>query len=313
MIEVINPGPLSTVQDLGRFGHRQQGIPQSGVLDPLALIIGNRLLGNEDDAAAIEITAGNAVFRFMEDCSFVLMGSSLNATLNDMPIHSGWCMQAKQGNVLRLKGSQHALRSYLCFAGGIDVPLVLNSRSTDIQGQFGGLSGKPLQSGTVISLFKPHQTQVSAQGALQPPYFNHIRVLPGPHLACFDEHWKLRFTEKPWSVQLSSNRMGTRLIRDDVEFFNHNIRIPSQAVHPGVIQLPPSGEAMVLLADCQTTGGYPIIGQVIEADLRHFTQLGASEPVYFEFVDINTATKAHETTLFHLDRINIAIENNKKK
>jgi biotin-dependent carboxylase-like uncharacterized protein len=311
MIEVLKPGLLSSVQDLGRVGFRHQGIVQAGVLDPLALKLGNILLGNPEDYPAIEVTMGNAAFRFLKSTHFVLMGSSLGARLNDKIVDSGWVYRAREGEVLTFRGSAAMLRSYFCVEGGVSVSEVLGSASTDLQARFGGFAGRALAAGDVVALGTASDNNELNVGAFLPPYSKTIRVLKGPQFDLLSDVQKQRFFTADWHVQLTSNRMGARLNSDTHAEFAHTHRLVSTAVHPGIIQLTPSGEPIVLLADCQTTGGYPIVAQVINADLRHFAQLGTNARLTLQLVDFDAALSAQRKHQLHLQQFRIALHNKK--
>ncbi|MBN3792333.1 biotin-dependent carboxyltransferase family protein, partial [Burkholderia sp. Ac-20353] len=146
-IEVLRAGPLSTVQDLGRRGARHLGVAQGGALDSLALEVGNRLVGNRADAAAVEITFGPAAFRFTRDARIAITGTEFGATLDGKPVHSWWSLPVVAGQMLTLPAAKRGMRGYLCIAGGIDVLPMLGSRSTDLASRFGGLGGRALRDG----------------------------------------------------------------------------------------------------------------------------------------------------------------------
>lgn len=311
MIEVLKPGLLSSIQDLGRSGFRHQGIVQAGVLDPLALKLGNALLANPEHSAAIEVTAGNAAFRFLLSSHFVLMGSSLGAQLNDRPIYAGWVYPVNQGDILTFRGSATAIRSYVCVSGGVSTPHVLGSASTDLQGKFGGFKGRALIAGDILQFGENTDIPLSHTGVRLPPYLNSIRVLKGPHFDLLTSEQQQRFLDANWLVQMTSNRMGARLKSATHETLAHAHRLASTAVHPGVIQLTPSGEPIVLLADCQTTGGYPIVAQVIEADLRHFAQLGPQAKLTMQLVDFDIALSTQKQLQSHYQQFLIALQNKK--
>ncbi|CCQ11811.1 Allophanate hydrolase 2 subunit 2 [Pseudoalteromonas luteoviolacea B = ATCC 29581] len=309
MIKVINSGILSSVQDLGRLGTRQLGIAKCGVLDPLALRLGNSVLGNNENAAAIEITHGGAQFRFSASCQFVLMGSSLNATLNNIPVHAGWPQSATNGDILIFKGAPTALRSYLCVEGGINVPTVFNSCSTDLQAEFGGFHGRALTRGDVLQFGCSSSSTKINKGIRHPSYLNEIRVIEGPHAGLFSKQQIDRFFSQHWMVSALCNRMGIRLQSDKQAEFSHTIRLPSQAVHPGIIQLPPDGNPIVLLNDCQTTGGYPIIGQIFESDLRHFAQMLPNQTICLKRSSIDVSLEATQRHDLYLQKVKWSLEN----
>lgn len=154
-VEVVRAGPLSTVQDLGRRGTRHLGVAQGGALDGLALEVGNRLVGNRPDAAAVEITIGPATFRFTRATRIAITGTEFGATLDGKPVYSWWSLPVDAGQTLVLPAAKRGMRGYLCIAGGIDVLPMLGSRSTDLASRFGGLGGRTLRDGDRLPVGAP--------------------------------------------------------------------------------------------------------------------------------------------------------------
>ncbi|WP_404394783.1 biotin-dependent carboxyltransferase family protein [Pseudoalteromonas phenolica] len=311
MLKVIKPGVFSSIQDLGRHGHRHLGVSKSGVLDPIAFKAGNALLGNKETAACIEITVGLAEFEFTKPCNFAITGGNLNAKLNSKALYPGWRYHAKAGDIIKFASHPDFLRAYLCVENGFYVPKVMNSRSTDCQAKFGGFEGNALQKGDCIPF---SETLVPClELAIKPSdYTNVVRVLKGPHCDILPEGYLEQLLSQTWTVSELSNRMGVRLERSSL--LTHQKSIDSQGVHPGVIQLPPTGTPIVLLNDCQTTGGYPIIATVIQADLRHFSQLAPTKLCRFELVDFDVANTALQNLEQEITRFKIAkqqLENKK--
>ncbi|TMN86541.1 allophanate hydrolase [Pseudoalteromonas phenolica] len=311
MLKVIKPGVFSSIQDLGRHGHRHLGVSQSGVLDPIALKAGNALLGNIETAACIEITVGLAEFEFTQPCNFAITGGNLNAKLNSKALYPGWRYHARTGDIIKFTSHPDSLRAYLCVENGFDVPKVMNSRSTDCQAKFGGFEGNPLQKDDCIPFSK--SLAPCSELAVKPSdYTNVVRVLKGPHCDILPEDYLLQLLSQTWTVSDLSNRMGVRL--EHSSLLTHQESIDSQGVHPGVIQLPPTGTPIVLLNDCQTTGGYPIIASVIQADLRHFSQLAPTKTCRFELVEFDVANTALQKQEQKITRFKIAkqqLENKK--
>ncbi|WP_125780311.1 biotin-dependent carboxyltransferase family protein [Pseudoalteromonas rubra] len=303
MLEVIKPGVQLCIQDLGRHGHRHLGVSQSGALDPLAVKIANALLANPLNTAVLEITVGLTQLRFTSATNFALTGGDLKACLDDTPLTPGWRYYAEPGQLLSFASSPDALRAYVSVEGGFDLQSVMGSCATDLQAGFGGINGSPLAAGDQLhytSCLERHSV-----GALQPGYHKQVRILSGPHCTQLDSSAAQLLCAKPWQVLPDSNRMGMRLTGPDL--FTHQLSINSQAVLPGTIQLPPNGAPIVLLNDCQTTGGYPMIAQVIQADLRHFAQLSAGDQISFA---LTTPAQAHQETQqhnYHLNQLRIAL------
>lgn len=277
MIEVIRAGLLTTVQDLGRQGYRQLGVGQGGALDPMALTVGNRLVGNKANTAGLEITVGSVVrFAFRVSTSIALTGADVSADLDGEPVWHGWRTPVREGQTLTLAAPRFGMRTYLAVAGGIDVPSVLGSRSTDLNAGFGGLAGRALRVGDRLPLGSATPPNVR-QGVKLPEWDRFVRAIPGPEYDSFTHQAQEAFWQAEWKVSSQSNRMGYRLLGPALICTNPR-ELLSHAVLPGTVQVPPNAQPIVLLADAQTSGGYPRIATVIEADLWKLAQvrLGAS-------------------------------------
>ncbi|MBU6489235.1 MAG: biotin-dependent carboxyltransferase family protein [Burkholderiales bacterium] len=309
MIEVLRAGVLSSVQDLGRAGLRHLGVAQAGVLDTLALEVGNRLVANAPQAAAIEITVGPAAFRFTRATRIAITGAQFAATLDGVPVYTWWSLPVRAGQELVLHGPTRGMRGYLCIRGGIDVLPVLGSRSTDLAARFGGLGGRKLRDGDRLALGVPaagprrvSAVDAPAFGVKAPQWCRFaevahepvrrgkhvagaeraavIRVLRGPEYDAFDEAARTAFWSDEWCVTPQSNRMGYRLAGSPLTG-THSGDMLSHAVLPGTIQVPSNGQPIVLMSDAQTTGGYPRIGVVIAADLWTLAQVRLGGAVRF--------------------------------
>jgi biotin-dependent carboxylase-like uncharacterized protein len=308
MIDVIRAGLLTSVQDLGRHGYRHLGIAIGGALDALALEVGNRLVGNRPQAAAIEVTVGPTVLRFLRATRIAITGSEFGATLGGQPVFSWWSLPVKAGQELILHGAKGGMRGYVCIAGGIDVLPMLGSRSTDLGAGFGGLGGRALRDGDRLPVGMPpaHARFCVAPdapefGVKAPTWcrfgFTHepprrgrhqagaaralpIRVLRGPEYDGFTAQAQKAFWSDEWLVTPNSNRMGYRLAGTELKRVKRT-ELLSHAVLPGTIQVPPNGQPIVLMSDAQTTGGYPKIGAVIGADLWKLAQVRLNDSVRF--------------------------------
>ncbi|RZL60918.1 MAG: biotin-dependent carboxyltransferase family protein [Variovorax sp.] len=287
MIVVLKPGMLASVQDLGRHGHRQSGIAPGGALDTLALTLANRLVGNGDDAAGIELTLGNCALRFETATRIALAGDDFGATLDGVPLWPCWSVPVAAGQTLKLGGAnaragKAGLRSWLAVAGGIDVAPVLGSRSTDLKAGFGGHEGRALKKNDRLpvgpSMLNAAQLAQRAFGLREPDwehleadYTIALRVMPGPEYAQFTDASHAALWQESWRVTPQSNRMGSRLAGPVLARQRAGDML-SSGVIPGTIQVPPSGQPIILMGDAQTTGGYPRIGVVIRADLWKLAQ-----------------------------------------
>lgn len=200
MLKMIRAGMYSSIQDGGREGQRQSGISLCGALDTPSLVTANLLVGNDPNMAALEITLGQVDIQFERDCWFALTGAACEALLDDKPVWVGWRMAAKAGQHLVLKTPQYGIRSYLAVAGGIDVPVVLGSRSTDLKVGIGGFEGRRLQDGDRLKLGKTSRQFKAARGVKQLPLSNRIRALPGPEYQEFDTASQGSFWRSPWQL-----------------------------------------------------------------------------------------------------------------
>lgn len=284
MLTIIKAGLLTTVQDSGRIGYRQLGISKSGALDLPALSIANLLVGNPRDYAAIEITLGQFTVQFQQDCWIALTGADCNAMLDNCALWTGWRYFVQAGQQLSLQKPVRGMRSYLAISGGVDLPMVLGSRSTDLVAKFGGLEGRILQNGDKLPIGQPvrqfNQSAKKTIGVQQLPFDNRIRVLPGPEIEEFSQQVQSDFWRTSWQISPNSNRMGFRLNGGHLKR-SCDRELLSHGVLPGVIQVPHGGQPIILLSDAQTTGGYPRIGTIIAADLYHLAQIPLGESIHF--------------------------------
>lgn len=280
MLKIIRAGIYSTVQDLGRSGWRRWGINQGGALDVPALKMANLLVGNEEDAAVLEITLGQFCVEFTQPGWIALTGSGCDAHLGDQPLWTGWRYPVRAGDQLRLKRPRYGMRSYLAVAGGIDVEPVMGSRSTDIKAGFGGYQGRLLQEGDVLPVGPVQHRPKTVKGVRQLLFGNRVRALPGPEYHEFSTEAQEAFWRTPWQLTPQSNRMGYRL-QGPLLQRNSSREMLSHGLLPGVVQVPPNGQPIVLMADAQTTGGYPRIACVIAADLYHLAQIRLGESIHF--------------------------------
>ena len=300
-LRVLTGGVLTTVQDLGRRAARRYGVPQSGALDPIALEWANRLLDNPPAAAALEITAGGAAFEVLTPTLLALAGADLGALLDDEALPLCMALFARAGSQLRLIGRQQpwGARAYLAVGGGFAVPEVLGSRSTYLPGGFGGFNGRALRPGDLLAAAGAHDSLRLAGrcwpvGA-RPAYSAEpvLRLLPGPHLDRFAADALDRLLGAPFVISASANRMGYRLEGPTIAYAAP-CSLPSLGVLPGVVQVPPDGNPILLLADAQTTGGYPIIGVVIGPDLPLAAQLLPGDQLRFGRATLDEALAAHQ-------------------
>ncbi|MBL8280193.1 MAG: biotin-dependent carboxyltransferase family protein [Pelomonas sp.] len=279
MIELLRAGPLTTVQDLGREAWRDRGISRCGMLDDLALIHANLLVGNAPGAAGLEFTLGPATLRLHADGEVAITGTDVDASLDGLPVRPGWRTRVRAGQTLKIAAPRERMRTVLAVSGGIDVPLALGSRSTDLKAGFGGHEGRALRDGDRLP-WHPPASPMRRVGLRPPDWAARVRVLPGPEHDEFTPAAREALWDADWTLTPQSNRMGFRFAGPALTR-EPSGDLLSHGVLPGVIQVPPSGQPIVLLADAQTTGGYPKIGVVIRADLWKLAQLRLGAPLRF--------------------------------
>ncbi len=277
-IVVQSPGMFTTVQDLGRYGYGPIGVSPSGAADPLSLRIGNRLVGNREDAAALEMTILGGTFAFPDGATVALAGSDFDASI---AMHTP-CEMAP-GSVLKTAGTRNGARCYVCVAGGIAVKPLLGSASTHILSGLGGFEGRALRKGDVLEMGDATgalRTFRICEG-LKPRKI--LRTTIAPQTSWFSEGSLRAFYSGVYIVTEESNRMGLRLKGAAIETPQGGHMI-SEGVSLGAIQIPAGGQPIILFVEQQTTGGYPKIANVITADLPSVGQLRPRDEIRFELV-----------------------------
>lgn len=302
MLNIIRAGLQTTVQDQGRNGLRGQGVSLGGALDAPALYAANLLVGNRGTDAGLEVTLGECTVEFTREGWMALTGAGCDAYLDKQRIWTGWNYPVRAGQRLVLHRPKRGMRSYLAVSGGIDVPKVLGSRSTDLTGGFGGLDGRKLNDGDVLPLGEVRHVPQKSQGIKQLLFNNYIRVLPGPEYQEFSPEEQEFFWRTPWHLSPQSNRMGYRLNGHSLRC-NSSREMFAHGLLPGVIQVPHGGQPIVLMADAQTTGGYPRIACVIEADLYHLAQIRLGEPIHFIRCTLAEAQQAYKEQKIYLRQL----------
>ena len=295
---VTRAGFFSSVQDLGRAGFRQFGVSTSGALDSFALRVANLLVGNEDGAAGLEITFGGLQLHFQEQRIVAWCGGEFDVRVGPMALPAGHATLVRAGDELKFGRPEIGCRAWLAISGGINVPFVLGSRSTDLRSNFGGFDGRALRDGDVLQLVQQPRSTPAATGIsswtaphdwVSPARPNPIlRFLHGTDWTRFNASTLQRLTSETFAVSPDSDRMGVRLDGPELKR-NNDIDLISEAVAPGTIQVPPNGQPILLLGDCQTIGGYPKIAHVITVDLGIAAQLRAGDRVRFSEVSLADA------------------------
>ena len=288
VLRVVTPGFLTTVQDLGRPGYAALGVSAAGAADPVALRAGNRLVGNPEGAAALEMTLVGGTFRFERATWIALTGA--------VGPHPWTARRMAAGETLACGPCEGGGRSYLCVDGGIDVPLVLGSASTHLTTRLGGFRGGPLRAGDALALGPPGDVGPSTR-AMDPraiPGYGHDgpwRIVDGPQRAWFTEAGLTTLETASWDVSEACDRMGIRLSgppiarRDTLEPLTEGVPL-------GAIQVATDGGPIVLFVDHQTTGGYPKIANVVAADLARLGRVRPRDRLRFRRVTLDEARRA---------------------
>jgi antagonist of KipI len=298
VIEVVKAGLLTTVQDLGRWGYQAYGVCISGALDTFALAAANLLVGNPRDAAGLEMTVFGPTLKFGTEILFAVTGADLSPKLDGREIENWVCHRAPAGSVLSFAARKSGVRGYLAVAGGIDVPVVMGSRSTYLLGHFGGLEGRPLKPKDLLPVpaLRPDAEKFTGKKIpddLRPPYRKNplLRVVLGPFDSYFSEKGIDTLLSLEYVITRDSDRMGYRLEGKAIERQNPG-ELVSCGLANGTIQVPANGKPIVLLADRQTIGGYPIVGTVISADLALIAQCAPGDRLRFAAVSVEEAREA---------------------
>jgi antagonist of KipI len=295
---VERAGFLSSVQDLGRIGFREFGVSSGGALDPFGLRVANLLVGNDEGAAGLEITLGGLQLRFENERVVAWCGGDFDVRIGSRVLPAGHAGAVSAGEKLKIGAPKTGCRSWLSISGGIDVEPVLGSRSTDLRAGFGGFEGRSLRDGDVLPLDMWAGSPIPATGisswtaphdwvsAAKPKPI--LRFIRGVDWNRFNASTLQLLTSEAFAVSPDSDRMGVRLEGPALERVDKSDLI-SEAVAPGTIQVPPSGNPILLLGDCQTIGGYPKMAHVITVDFSVAAQLRAGDHVRFSEVSLADA------------------------
>jgi antagonist of KipI len=310
VIEVLEPGLLTTVQDTGRYGYQRFGVPVSGAMDPFSLRAANVLVGNEQDSACLEMTVVGPRLRFLEDTLIAVTGADLAVSIDGERVHRWQAVHVAKGSVLTSDGMVDGMRAYLAVDGGIDVPQVMGSRSTYMTSRIGGLKGRPLKSGDVISMLPSDPSHRHDERALpedlEPVHYGHshvIRAIVGPQASAFTPGALETIFDSRYSVSNDSDRVGYRLEGPHLRHVA-GADIISDGSPAGAIQVPADGMPIVLMADRGPTGGYAKIATIISTDLGRLAQARPGDTISFKQVSVaqaNSALLEQEAILYSLD------------
>ncbi|RUU67778.1 biotin-dependent carboxyltransferase family protein [Mesorhizobium sp. M2C.T.Ca.TU.009.01.2.1] len=310
MIEILTTGLPNTVQDLGRPGHLSLGISHGGAMDSQALAIANLMLGNDRSAAGLEIALHPFRLKAHVDTALAITGADCPIRIDDRRCPPWWATAIRAGETLLVEAPHAGARSYIAFAGGLDLPSVMGSRATDAKAGFGGLAGRGLARGdrlrlnTAMCALPPaglgvalEERQITGNATASAI---ELRVLPAAEFHSFTAQAHAAFTGSEWKITSEANRMGYRLSGETLSLASPR-ELLSHGIVPGTVQVPPSGQPIIQLADANTCGGYPKIATVIEADLWRLAQAPVGARLRFLPVSIEAATQALRTARQQLD------------
>lgn len=324
-IKIVSPGLLSTVQDLGRPDWRSSGVPLGGAVDTTSHRLANFLVGNEKDAATLEIAGGSFAAQVQRAGWLAVCGSGGQWSVDKKAMDFGRLLFMPSGTTLEINPGPGSNYTYLAVPGGWDVPEVLGSKSTCLSAGFGGFEGRSLQNGDMLK----SQDKINLTGQFLPdnlwasPWFvgdlvfrnlstfgkpgSVIRVLSGPESNWWSAAQQEQFFKISFVISMQRDRMGVRLENSS------SLRSPkerimlSTAVSPGAVQVPPGGQPIILLADAQTTGGYPRIAQVIAVDIPRLAQIPTGQTIYFQKVTLEEAERLFFEQENLLQKIQLAL------
>ncbi|MEH7545150.1 biotin-dependent carboxyltransferase family protein [Neobacillus vireti] len=295
ILKVVKPGLQTTIQDLGRYGYQQFGISPSGAMDTFSMQVANILVGNPNGEAVLEAAVIGPEVEALSDVVIAICGGDFTPKVDGEEVSMWKSFLIRKGQVLTVGHCRRGARAYIAFGGGIDVPFVLSSKSTFLNGKFGGFEGRALQKGDVLVgsplIRKPYKR---LHPELVPQYAKEmtIRVVIGPHEDRFTEESIHRFFSEDFVVTHKANRMGYQLKGPKLEHIG-GPDIISDPIPFGGIQVPASGQPIILLADRQTTGGYTRIGTVISEDIPKVAQAVPDTILHFSMVSVEEAQRLY--------------------
>ena len=296
-MNIIKAGPLTTIQDAGRFGYMKYGIGESGAMDKNSYLKVNKLVGNNRGEAVLEATLMGPTLSFGEDALLAFMGADVSADVEGKTMERGRCYQILAGQKVTFGLAKKGVRLYIAIAGGIDVEPVMGSRSTNLKCRLGGYQGRKLIDGDVIRTGKADYSEKTIKKLLKrkipaEQYSDNlnIRVIMGPQDDYFTQMGKNTFLEEEYKVTTESDRMGIRLLGPSIESEN-GMDIVSDGITFGSIQVTSAGLPIILMADHQTTGGYAKIATVIKEDLPSLAQARPGDTIRFVRVGIEDIQK----------------------
>jgi biotin-dependent carboxylase-like uncharacterized protein len=291
VIRIVDPGPQTTVQDLGRPGQLRYGIPPSGPMDVRAFVLANRLAGNADNAAALECTLLGPRFTVETACAIAVTGAEAPVTINGEPAPSWTTLPLAAGDSVRIAAARAGVRAYVAFSGGLDVPPALGSRATYLRGRLGGVEGRALKRDDVLRLFAAPRPAVRRVAEGDRPVFEtepEIRVVLGPQAERFTAEGIAAFLGGAYEMLPQSDRMGARLAGPRIAHARGH-DIISDGIALGTIQVPGDGQPIALLVDRQSTGGYTKLATVCSFDIGRLGQVKPGHRLRFRAIELDEA------------------------
>ena len=306
-ITVENGGILTTVQDEGRFGNQAFGVSTSGAMDPRAFHIANLLVGNKKTEGALEMTFIGPTLTFTSDNIIAVTGGDMTTMQDGQPFPMYNAVLVKKGQKLMFAGARNGSRGYIAFAGGLDIPLVMGSKSTLLRNHIGGVEGRKLEKGDTIEFTAP-RTELPNMELRQVPAEIYpsdevvLRVVLGPQENEFTEEGVRKFFWYSGTITNEFDRMGCRIEREPVEHAGDG-NINTDGISMGSIQVPLNGQPIIMLADRQSTGGYPKIGTVITVDFAKIAQARPGQKIRFIEVSLDLAQDLYIRELNELNAL----------
>lgn len=312
-ISVLNPGLQSTIQDLGRHGYQKYGVIVSGAMDTYSIRLANIVVGNTEKEGVLEITMIGPSLELEKGTLFSITGGNVSPTINGKKIPMGRPIYLKEACVLNFGACIAGCRSYLAMAGGFEVPEVMESKSTYLRAQFGGFNGRTLKKGDILNLgvksveakkIIEKLQQITSKGEFTAPSWyigdsiaensnsTFVRVFKDRQFNNISEESVNKFFNSEFNVDNKSDRMGYRLCGEKIEL-KESLEMISEEVSVGTIQIPPDGNPIILLADRQTTGGYPKLAHVASVDIQKIVQLKPNDKIKFKQITLKEAEKLY--------------------
>lgn len=298
---------FTTIQDTGRYGYLAYGVPISGAMDMFSLIVANRLVGNKADDACLETTLIGPELQFLARTKMAITGGEASPRVNGEIVPMWQTLEVTTDDLISFGKMEKGCRSYLSVSGGIDVPIILGSRSTFVRGRFGGMEGRQLKTGDILDGFNVPllETERTTPKELRPQLTGHYRVdvVLGPQASMFKEESISTFLSGVYKVTAEADRMGYRL---EGSAIRHRDRadIVSDALLPGAVQVPKSGKPIIIMRDAQTTGGYPKIAVASTPDVSLLGQAKPGDAIEFSRVALSRVqekTREYYRLLDHLE------------